>query len=129
MREKFRVLGVDYIPCAGAQERSRCMGQGYGAMVIDFGERSSENIRECLLCDVKILLGSFAEWQAETFIEVLQEQADLKQGFRYAAVFGSGELEKEIMKTYGCHIIRIPFTYDPFAITGQDIQFFKKLLG
>lgn len=123
-----RIFEVDYYAKAGAGELADCINGDYRYIIIDYGEITGQGFLECARCDLKVIVGSLSEWQAETFLEIAERQEKRDKSWKFAAAFGSDEARKEIEKRFRISVQRIPYSIDVFAVTYADIGFFIKLL-
>lgn len=123
--QHWRLLGVDYFSGAGIRELADCMNGFYSRILIDYGEWNEIRGMECARCDRRILVGSFSEWQAAYFADLIRTQGgkDKKQG--YGVVFGSEETRISVEKEFRTAVQRIPFSADAFSVTGNDMRFFR----
>lgn len=124
----YGILGVDYYPQAGAREMADCLNGDYRYIIADYGEITGQKLLDCARCDWKVIVGSLSEWQAEAFLEIVQEAGSRDKSWRYAAAFGSEQSRKEIEKRFRIPVCRIPDSEDAFTVTRADIRFFAKLL-
>lgn len=125
----YRILEVDYYAQAGAKELADCLNGSYRYIIVDYGEITGQGFADCARCDLKVIVGSLSEWQAEAFLEIMRKDEKRDKSWKYAAAFGSEETRKEIEKKYRISVRRIPYTKDAFAITHADMVFLKELLG
>ncbi len=122
--ERFQILGVDYYAGAGAEQLSECLNGDYRRILIDYGENAGQRLLDCSRCDRKVLMGSLSEWQAEVFLEMLRDRKKRDGSWNYAIVFGSEEARRQIEKEFRISLWRIPASFDAFAITRADMDFF-----
>lgn len=125
----YRILEVDYYARAGMEELAACLNEGYQYIIVDYGEITGQNLLDCARCDLKVIVGSLSEWQAEAFLKIIREDEKRDRSWKYAAAFGSEETRESIEKSYRIPVWRIPCAKDAFAITHADIIFLKELLG
>lgn len=124
----YQVLDVDYYEAVGAKELAACMGGDYHRIVVDFGTISGERMWECARCDRKIVVGALSEWQAKGFLEFMEKEDKRDKSWCYAITFGSEETRREVEKTFGQKLLRIPVSVDAFVVTRTDMDFFAILL-
>ena len=122
----WSLLGVDYFPAAESRELAACMDRGYRRILVDYGVLTEAAMLECVRCDQKMLVGSLSEWKAEMFLDAVRGISVQETGWRCAAVFGSEELRRSVKKELGTAVYRIPYSEDAFAVTGEDLDFFRK---
>lgn len=125
----YRILEVDYYAQAGAKELAGCLNGDYRYIIVDYGEIAGQNLLECARCDLKVIVGSLSEWQAETFSGIMAGMEKRDKSWKYAAAFGSEETRKRMEKCFRSPVRRIPDSRDVFVITRADIRFFTELLG
>lgn len=123
-----RILEVDYYGEAGAKALAGCLSGGYRRIIVDYGEITDTGMYECARCDRKIIVGALSEWQAGTFLELMQREPRRDKSWIYAAAFGSEETRREWEKAFGRSCVRIPASVDAFAVTRADMEFFRTLL-
>lgn len=125
----YRVLEVDYYPAAGGEELSGCVNKDYQKIILDFGNWRDECRTEFLRCNKKIIVMSLSEWQIDAFWEFYRREGEAKmKSLLCLTAFGSEESRKEINKRLKLSIGRIPFSADAFAITGEQMPWFARLL-
>lgn len=125
--EKFRMLGVDYYSRMQEEILTAENMEGYGCAVVDFGNILEGSRTEFLCCKRKLLIISLCEWQLDGWLEFFAEFQGKWKNITFGAVFGSEDLRKEAERRLGKAIIRIPFSPDPFVVTGELITLFEKL--
>lgn len=125
----YRILEVDYYAQAGMEELADCLNKDYQYIIVDYGEITGHKLLDCARCDLKVIVGSLSEWQAEAFLKIIREDEKRDRSWKYAAAFGSEETRESIEKSYRIPVWRIPCAKDAFAITHADIIFLKELLG
>ncbi|MCI9162102.1 MAG: hypothetical protein HFG59_02435 [Lachnospiraceae bacterium] len=125
----YKILEADYYAQAGARELAECLNKNYRYVIVDYGEITGQGFADCARCDLKVIVGSLSEWQAEAFLKIIREDEKRDRSWKYAAAFGSEETRESIEKSYRIPVWRIPCAKDAFAITHADIIFLKELLG
>ena len=91
-KNPYRVLDADYYKYAGPEAVKEVLQRGYDDILIDFGSVKDGANELYWRCDKKFLVGSFTEWQQESFREFEMEQrAKQKKSWQSLAVFGSEE--------------------------------------
>ena len=123
----FKILGVDYYGQADGKTLADSLGQDYRRILVDFGEMTETAMTECARCDRKLIIGSFAEWKAEAFLELGGQSREWNDSWRLAAVFGSRETEEAWEKAFGKRCLRIPFSEDAYLVCWEDMRFFYQL--
>ena len=109
-KNPYRVLDADYYKYAGPEAVKEVLQRGYDDILIDFGSVKDGANELYWRCDKKFLVGSFTEWQQESFREFEMEQrAKQKKRFRINAE-------------------RIPFSADAFLVTKECGEFFQRIL-
>ena len=81
-----RILDADYYKHAGPENIKEVLLEGYDDILIDFGSVKDGEHESYWRCDKKFLVGSFTEWQQESFREFEMEK---------------GEAEKELAESRG----------------------------
>ena len=103
--------------------------EGYDDILIDFGSVKDGEHESYWRCDKKFLVGSFTEWQQESFREFeMEKRAKQKKSWQSLAVFGSEETRREFSRRYRINAERIPFSADAFSVTEECGEFFKRIL-
>ena len=120
----FRVLETDYYKEAGAGELALCLNR-YRYVLIDFGVMKDGVKDEFVRCEKRVLIGSFSEWQWETFREWLELGQSAERGWVNAAAFGSGETRREVRKKLKVPVLEIPLSSDAFSVTAGTLDFFQ----
>ena len=83
-KNPYRVLDADYYKYAGPEAVKEVLQRGYDDILIDFGSVKDGANELYWRCDKKFLVGSFTEWQQESFREFEMEQrAKQKRVSRY----------------------------------------------
>ena len=123
----YKILEADYYAQAGARELAECLNKNYRYVIVDYGEITGQGFADCARCDLKVIVGSLSEWQAEAFLKIIREDEKRDRSWKYAAAFGSEETRESIEKSYRIPVWRIPCAKDAFAITHADIIFLKEL--
>ncbi len=124
----YGILEVDYFAQAGARELADCLNGNYHSIILDYGEITGQGLLDCARCDLKVIVGSLSEWQAEAFLKAAGEIERRDKSWRFAAAFGSEEARKMMEKRFRISVRRVPNCLDAFVITRADISFFTELL-
>ena len=99
-------------------------------ILIDFGTAAEGNMGEFWRCDRRFVVGSFSEWQQESFREFeMGNRVSGRKSWKSLAVFGSEETRKEFKRRYRIETERIPFSADAFAVTEECGKFFGKIIA
>lgn len=126
--QTFNILEVSYIKKAGKNELLECINHGFDTVIIDFGSDFEAIREEFLRCDRKILLGSYCEWRAGDFTELIVRKKCEEGRWELLAAFGSAETETEMNRRMHTSVRRVPESSDAFAVTGNIMAFFEGLL-
>lgn len=124
----FTILEISFIKEAGAEKLSALVNSDFDAVVVDFGNKFEAVRTEFLLCQRKFLVGSLAEWKAESFLALAEGRRKPDGKWEYFAASGSRELETELRRYPGIVVRRIPRTEDAFSVTGEVMDFFGEFL-
>lgn len=127
-QKRFCIMEVDYYKMADPAVLSFCLGQNYRYIIMDYGEVNRNSLCECTRCDRKILVGSLCEWKAGTFLEILEQAADMDKSWRIAVVSGAENTRKQIERLFRCSLQRIPASTDAFCITREEMSCYEALL-
>ena len=73
-KNPYRILDADYYKHAGPEDVKEVLRRGYDEMLIDFGSVKDGENELYWRCDKKFLVGSFTEWQQESFREFEMER-------------------------------------------------------
>ena len=73
-KNPYRILDADYYKHAGPEAVKEVLQRGYDDILIDFGSVKDGANELYWRCDKKFLVGSFTEWQQESFREFEMEQ-------------------------------------------------------
>ena len=126
----YRVLDADYYKAAGPDALEEVLQKDYDDVLIDFGSVKDGDQTLYWRCEKKFLVGSFSEWQQESFREFeMEKRAEQKKCWQSLAVFGSEETRREFSRRYRINTERIPFSADAFAVTKECGDFFARLVG
>lgn len=126
-KKSFIVQNVTYYKCAGAEELAECIGKNFECIVIDFGWEACHRL-DFLRCSSNIVMVSLSEWQLKACLEFFGGGMDKqKKSWQYYTVFGSEESRRELEKTFGISLKRVPFSEDAFTITGEAMEFYAKV--
>ena len=99
-------------------------------ILIDFGTAAEGNMGEFWRCDRRFVVGSFSEWQQESFREFeMGNRVSGRKSWKSLAVFGSEETRREFKRRYRIETERIPFSADAFAVTEECGKFFGKIIA
>ena len=132
MHHQYRngwILDADYYKHAGPENIKEVLLEGYDDILIDFGSVKDGEHESYWRCDKKFLVGSFTEWQQESFREFeMEKRAKQKKSWQSLAVFGSEETRREFSRRYRINAERIPFSADAFSVTEECGEFFKRIL-
>ena len=121
--------GADYYKYAEPEAVKEVLQRGYDDILIDFGSVKDGANELYWRCDKKFLVGSFTEWQQESFREFEMEQrAKQKKSWQSLAVFGSEETRREFSRRFRINAERIPFSADAFSVTKECGEFFQRIL-
>ena len=123
-RRRFQILGTDYYKGAGAGELALCLDR-YRRILIDFGELRDGVRDEFARCGKRVLIGSFSEWQWETFWGWIERGRAAEKGWILAAAFGSGETRREVVRKLKIPVLEIPLSADAFTVTPGTLEFFQ----
>ncbi len=125
-----RILEADYYKNAGLQELEEALKRKYEDILIDFGTAAEGNMGEFWRCDRRFVVGSFSEWQQESFREFeMGNRVSGRKSWKSLAVFGSEETRREFKRRYRIETERIPFSADAFAVTEECGRFFGKIIA
>jgi hypothetical protein len=124
----FKILEGDYYERAGIDTLLLCKKSGYQAVIVDYGTVKEGNLEEFLRCDRQFVLGSFSEWQLEAFLEFEGKGKKAEKSWKTLVSFGSEEARRNAEKKLHIPIARIPVSVDVFAVTGEIIEFYQRLL-
>lgn len=127
-KKPYHILGTSYYKNADMEELSQCL-ERYSYILIDFGVIGVSNRTEFQCCKKRVLVGSFSEWQWETFWEFLKQEGISGRKWIYAAAFGSRETRKEVRRKLGIPVLEIPFSADAFSVTPGTLEFFQKFFS
>lgn len=125
----FTLWETDYYAGAGRETLAELAGEGYDAVVMDFGAYGERMRDEMLLCGRRFLVCSGREWQLQRLADMLGDRAAAKIGWEYVLFFGGGEPVEILERSFGIRIRQIPETDSPFCITGELLSFFGKFLN
>ena len=93
-------------------------------------QRLKEVWGEFWRCDRRFVVGSFSEWQQESFREFeMGNRVSGRKSWKSLAVFGSEETRREFKRRYRIETERIPFSADAFAVTEECGKFFGKIIA
>ncbi len=95
--------------------------RGYDDILIDFGSVKDGANELYWRCDKKFLVGSFTEWQQESFRNSRwnRGETEKKKSWQSLAVFGSEETRREFSRRFRINAERIPFSADAFSVTKE----------
>lgn len=128
-KNPFRILDADYYKHVGPEDVKEVLQRGYDDIVIDFGSVKDGENGLYWRCDKKFLVGSFTEWQQESFREFeMEHRAKQKKSWQSLAVFGSEETRREFSRRFRINTDRIPFSADAFSVTKECGEFFQRIL-
>lgn len=124
----WRILGSDYFGEADGDMLVQCMNGPYETVLFDCGRAEEGGGADFVRCGRKLVVGSFSEWQAESFLGILRERKRAGDGWQYLAAFGGEESRKIAERSLKLPILRIPWLPDPWCATKETIDLFGRLL-
>lgn len=124
----FKVLEVSFIKRAGKTELLECVNREYDAVVIDFGSDFKGIKEEFLRCDRKILIGSFCEWKAAAFIDLISGKRKEDGKWSFLTRSCNYDMKERVKKMLHTPVGQIPESADAFAITEDSLAFFEGFL-
>ena len=113
----------------GPEAVKEVLQRGYDDILIDFGSVKDGANELYWRCDKKFLVGSFTEWQQESFREFEMEQR-AKQKKKLAesrGIWKRGD-RREFSRRFRINAERIPFSADAFLVTKECGEFFQRIL-
>lgn len=127
-KSRYRIQGVDYYPEANGGTLMRCLEGEYQQVLIDFGALEEPVYTELTRCHTVWIVISFCEWQTDRFLEFTeQEESAKKKSWQFLAAFGSEESRTEWNKRRKPKVLRIPFSADPFTVTGSIMRWLETI--
>ena len=115
-RRGYSLLEVDYYKEGNPRILAGCMEGLYDDIIIDFGQMRREIREEWLRCGTKIVTASLTEWKLYAFLEFLNGEIRLGNGWIYAAAFGGEDTRRKIEQRFGISLKRIPLSVDAYAV-------------
>ncbi|MFR1833275.1 MAG: hypothetical protein ACLSX5_08965 [Lachnospiraceae bacterium] len=100
----------------------------YEAILLDCGREEEGRRADLIRCQKKLIIGSFCEWQTESFMSLLKERKKPKEGWHYLNAFGSEDARKQAEKYLNVSIERVPCIWDAYGVTKETISLFGHLL-
>ena len=101
-KNPYRVLDADYYKYAGPEAVKEVLQRGYDDILIDFGSVKDGANELYWRCDKKFLVGSFTEWQQESFREFEMEQrAKQKKAGRVSRYLEARRPEENSREDFG----------------------------
>lgn len=101
-KNPYRVLDADYYKYAGPEAMKEVLQRGYDDILIDFGSVKDGANELYWRCDKKFLVGSFTEWQQESFREFEMEQrAKQKKAGRVSRYLEARRPEENSREDFG----------------------------
>ena len=128
-KNQYWVLEGNFYMYAGPEAVKEVLQRGYDDILIDFGSVKDGANELYWRCDKKFLVGSFTEWQQESFREVEMEQrAKQIKSWQSLAVFGSEETRREFSRRFRINAERIKFSADAFSDKKECGEYFQRIL-
>ena len=106
-KNPYRILDADYYKHAGPENIKEVLLEGYDDILIDFGSVKDGEHESYWRCDKKFLVGSFTEWQQESFREFEMENSredfgSMQNGFRFQRMLSRSRRNAENFLNGSC---------------------------
>ncbi len=126
-KDRYVILGVSYFPRADDETLIQCMCGDCQVILLDCGREEEGRRADLIRCNKKLVIGSFSEWQSETYMALLKERKQPKEGWHYFCAFGSEEARTIAEKYINVPIERVPCIPDAYGVTKETISLFGRL--
>ena len=127
--EQYGILGACYFPRADEETLIQCISGAYQVILLDCGRIEEGKRADLVRCRTKLIIGSFCEWQVQSYTAILRERKPLKDGWHYLTAFGSEESRKIAARRLKLPIEKVPYIPDAYEVTKETISLFGRLLG
>ncbi len=125
----YGILGASYVPRADEEALIQCMGGKYQVILLDCGRIEEGKRADLVRCRTKLIIGSFCEWQVQSYTPILRERKQPRDGWHYLTAFGSEESRQIAERRLKLPIERVPYIPDAYEVTKETISLFGRLLG
>lgn len=130
VEDLFDIENITFYKNVTSERFITLYNQKYMYCILDLGSDFSQNQEEFLRCDIKILVGSLAEWKRPYTFQCIYAKRHLP-GFEYwlhLIVFGQRKDMKIASSELGIRMNGIGYEPDPFLLKGENKKLFQKLL-
>lgn len=125
----YGILGACYFPRADGETLIQCMGGEYQVILLDCGRIEEGKRADLVRCRTKLIIGSFCEWQVQSYTPALRERKQVRDGWHYLTAFGSEESRQIAERQLKLPIEKVPYIPDAYKVTKETISLFGRLLG
>lgn len=129
-KRDFQIYHTTYYKNVREQDLIKILNEDYKYFIMDFGAEFSKNEIEFLRCDIKLVLGSLAEWKRHFLFHFIQNKS-LLPGFsqcKYLIVFGQDKDIRIASRELHVHLDAIGYTPDPFLLDKEDKILLQKII-
>lgn len=127
----FTKIGIDFFPSITLSKLTDILSQNYDFFIIDFGILNQFTINEYRRCNTQLAICPVSPWKRnifDEFINMFKEKYTNYQTQIYFLGNNNKENLNKIHRVYKINILPLPFLPNPFQITSEEFDFFKRII-
>ena len=128
----FSKIGIDFFQNITLATLSDVLSHDYDFFVLDFGVLNQFTINEFKRCNLQLAICPLSPWKRNIFDEFVNMLKDNYTNYQKQITFlGNNKIKEnltQIHHVYKINILSLPFLSNPFQITSEDFDFFKRVL-
>lgn len=126
---QFGLMGVTYIRSETETGLIARLNEDYDCYIIDFGVLTQRNQNEFLRCDVKLAIGSLAEWKRHRFHSFVHANRQLHgfSNWKFCMVFGQDRDMAIDGRELKLLLHGVGYNPDPFILNSETVRLFHRL--
>lgn len=130
MNTIFKYKDVTYSCVKDSDKLIDLFNEDYEHIVIDFGNRLGNHIKEFLRCDIKLVVGLVSPWKIKSFEQYLRNNEEtVKKGkWRYIFNLASDMKVRKLRTKYGIKAINVEYEETFFDVKQRNFERIVALL-
>lgn len=127
----FTYMGIDFFPDAMLCDLDQICHLHYDYLIFDFGVFTPDIFSGSVHLSACMIIGTVSPWNTRrygTFIMSLQKQSIYQEPIIFLDNLGSKKESKTMKRLYHTDVIPFPYLINPFQLTFDDWEIFKRLL-
>ncbi|MCI5518162.1 hypothetical protein FYJ75_09065 [Roseburia sp. MUC/MUC-530-WT-4D] len=128
----FTYMGIDFFPNATLRDLDQIRLLHYDYLISDFGVFTPDVLSGSVHSSACMIVGSVSQWNTRrygSFIMSLEKQRIYQEPIIFLDNLGSKKESKTMKRLYHTDVIPFPYLTNPFQLTFDDLEIFKRLLG